>query len=97
MLRLVESKRMLHHHILPSPPVFLDSNMQIHLSGPVQGGMGLLGPRAESFNHIRAQEKLRRMTHYKKKDIFKIGMKLYKHDITVRLLQVGRNRKTLNI
>ena len=67
MLRLVESKRMLHQHILPSPPVFLDSNMQIHLSGPVQGGMGLLGPRAESFNHIRAQEKLHRMTHYKKK------------------------------
>ena len=70
MLRLVESKRMLHQHILPPPPVFLDSNMQIHLSGPVQGGMGLLGPRAESFNHIRAQEKLRRMTHYKKKRYF---------------------------
>ena len=61
---------MLHQHILPSPPVFLDSNMQIHLSGPVQGGMGLLGPRAESFNHIRAQEKLHRMTHYKKKGYF---------------------------
>ena len=70
MLRLVESKRMLHQHILPSPPVFLDSNMQIHLSGPVQGGMGLLGPRAESFNHIRAQEKLHRMTHYQKKRYF---------------------------
>ena len=67
MLRLVESKRMLHQHILPSPPVFLDSTMQIHLSGPVQGGMWLLGPRAESFNHIRAQEKLHRMTHYQKK------------------------------
>ena len=63
----------------------------------LQGDLGILGPQAESFNHIRAQEKVHIMTQYQKNDIFAIEMKLYKHDITVRLLQVGRNRKTLNI
>ena len=32
----------------------------------LQGDLGILGPQAESFNHIRAQEKLHIMTQYQK-------------------------------